>query len=587
MNNIGYAVFGSPKGIAVVSNGLFKSLNLDKSLYLNNSHIVLDKGEQIIVIRRIPSNLNNLEQKDALLIALYENALQYGENRAGGFVGSAICFKGKMPNAEEMISGLVYLFSKMKENVDTDNRFNSIDADNWNVSLPDANKKFGLEESKLNYAPISSSNNNIVIKLNSLEKEAASLLYNFALNRSFHSVDYLYASTSNSVIEKMKPNGFKQLPLAELFNYNRYLSFFKDRLVKDDEKLKFINKNAANLQNKIAIDNNEAKRLEDKISSYKSELESVDKELLYAKNQLAEVVNKNKEVSRNTNFQRSTGVSNNNSMPNENDRKYEELRRTIAEASHKIREYSNIKITEDSNSDETRNKAYVDTYFEQMPKRKSKAWKKILLLFIILTVLLLTFIGLFIFKEIELNEHIAETEKKEQIVNAEKAEIAAAQKKSKEFLDKLNKFKNSSTTANHFEFRKAADDLLKNFIDDKNSDEYQFIVDHKWQFWEFDYKDDALVNRLSPNSKKTYFITIENEIKPLKPQVSWRGEDRIAEQLENYMKEPNDIYQNVNPEVLNDSNLIESHFKYVIEKENGKLEDLNIGQKIKLPFFKN
>ena len=30
MSKIGYAVFGSPKGIAVISNGIFKDLNLDK-----------------------------------------------------------------------------------------------------------------------------------------------------------------------------------------------------------------------------------------------------------------------------------------------------------------------------------------------------------------------------------------------------------------------------------------------------------------------------------------------------------------------------------------------------------------------------
>ena len=60
MSNIGYAVFGSPKGISVTSNGLFKELNLDKSLYLNTSHISLEKRQQVFMLRRIPSNLNNL-----------------------------------------------------------------------------------------------------------------------------------------------------------------------------------------------------------------------------------------------------------------------------------------------------------------------------------------------------------------------------------------------------------------------------------------------------------------------------------------------------------------------------------------------
>ena len=85
-----------PKGISVVSNGLFKELNLDKSLYLNNSHIVLEKGQQALMIRRIPANSQNLERKDALLLVLYEHAAQYAEkNRPGSFVGSAISFREK------------------------------------------------------------------------------------------------------------------------------------------------------------------------------------------------------------------------------------------------------------------------------------------------------------------------------------------------------------------------------------------------------------------------------------------------------------------------------------------------------------
>ena len=233
MSNIGYAVFGSPKGLAVVSNGLFKTINLDKSLYLNNVHVILERGEQVLMIRRIPSNPNDLEKKDALLIALYENALQHGENRAGGFVGSAICFKDQMPNAEEMISGLVYLFSKMKENVDGDNRFKSIDSTDWKINLPDANKSFGLEESRLIYAPFTTIKTKFIVNLNSLKNEAASLLYNFALNGTFHSTEYVYAATSKSVVDRIKSKNFVQVSISEFFNYNKQLASYKERQTRE------------------------------------------------------------------------------------------------------------------------------------------------------------------------------------------------------------------------------------------------------------------------------------------------------------------------------------------------------------------
>lgn len=585
MSNIGYAVFGSPKGIAVLSNGLFKSLNLDKSLYLNNAHIALEKGEQILMIRRIPSDLNRLEQKDALLIALYENALQYGENRAGGFVGSAICFKDKMPNAEEMISGLVYLFSKMKENVDADNRFKSIDASNWNISLPDANKKFGLEDSKLNYAPISSTSNNIIIKLYSLEKESASLLYNFALNKSFHSVDYLYASMSNAVVEKMKPNGFIQLPFAELFNYNSYFNFLKDKLDKDNDKLRFINKNADDLQRKIANDSNDARSLDDKIVARKKDLERIDNDISVAENQLKEVLRKKTEVSRNTSFQKPPNISSNNNVSSEDKRNYDALKMTIAEASNKIRNYTNLKISETSDSTEIRNKAYVDQYFSGLKKRKRIA----LVIFSILIALVITFVSLYIFKFNELteiNERVTQQKEDNQV---QRAKVDNETKKAKEFLNKLKRFERGSVTANHREFKKAADDLLKNYLDGKykvGSDELIYIHEHKWQFWEFDYKNDQLVNKLNPNSKDTYFITLESELKPLKAQIKWKGEDNIDEQFENYIKETNDIYGNLDSEILKDLDLMKAHFKWVIYRNNGELKDLNLGNRIKLPFLK-
>jgi peptidoglycan hydrolase CwlO-like protein len=584
MSNIGYAVFGMPKGLAVISNGLFKSLNLDKSLYLNSAHVVLEKGEQALMIRRIPSNLNKLEQKDALLIALYENALQHGENRAGGFVGSSICFKDKMPNAEEMISGLVYLFSKMKESVDEDNRFKSIDDANWNVSLPDANRKYGLENTKLNYAPISSTNNNFFIKLNSLNKEAASLLYNFALNRSFHSVDYIYASTSNSVIYKMKLNGFSQLPFAELFNYSRYLNFVKDRLVKDDEKLKFINKNAADLQNKISIDENEANRLGNTITNSKKELNRIEEEIKRAKNQLAQESSK---IHQNRSSQPIVNRGNDSAMSNTDANNYKALKETVSTAASKVRKYTNINFENHSSSNIILDKSYVDEYFKDIGKRK----KTTLTILSILTVLVITFVSLYIFKGISLKKYIADTEQKELIINDKKAQIETANKKAKEFLDKLEKFQKGSATANHIEFKKVAGVLLENFIKgvyDKNNEEHRFIVDHKWEFWEFNYRNDQLVNKLRANSQKTYFITLENEIKPLTPYLKWNGEDKIGELLEDYKNNNNnDIYQNIDSEILMDSDLIESHFKYVIEKENGNLEDLKEGQKIKLPFFNN
>jgi hypothetical protein len=596
MSNIGYAVFGSPKGLLVESNGLFKSLNLDKSLYLNNTHVDLNKGEQVLMIRRIPSNLNNLEKKDALLIALYEKAFQHGNYRPGGFVGSAICFKDKMPNAEEIISGLVYLFSKMKENVDADNRFKSIDASNWNISLPDANKKFGLEDTKLNYALTSAASKNIILKLNNLDKEAASLLYNFALNRSFHSVDYLYASTSNALVEKMKPNGFLQVLFAEFFNYNNFfnsckeqLNSYKEELNKASKQLDFIEKNATDLQKTSEIKSNEVERLKNHVDIGTRKLKGLESEIEDAKAQLSRLQNQQRQS--NTVSSKEQNRSSYNKASNGYLDKYNALNDTVTKAANTIRNHTSFYLSNRNfNDNNDKNKQILEGYFKALPKRQSKAKKRTLAIFSILLILLLTFAGLLIWKANNFDKYIKETKRKQEKVARKNDEIKQINKKSNDRLNELRKFKKGSKNADYSAFKKIAKGLLNEYLANKtNKREITYINDHIWEFYEFDYTNDKLVEKLAPGSKLTYFISSKGKtIKPLKAYLRWQGESNIGDLLSKYKdKNDNDIYEYLSKEVLSDDKLILSHFKWMIEKENKKGENLEKGVRIKLPFYDN
>lgn len=591
MNNIGYAVFGSPKGIAVVSNGLFKDLNLDKALYLNNSHIVLDKGEQVVMIRRIPSNLQNLDRKDALLIVLYEHALQHSENRSGGFVGSAICIKDQMPNAEKIISGLSYLFSKMKKNVDIDSRFKAIDSTNWNIVLPDVNKEFGMfEDNRLTYTPISHSANNLFVKLTNIEKETIGLLSNFVLNSSYHSVDYLYASTSNNVVNKLKTNnGFSKIESSEMFNYDKHLKIYKDQIVKDNEQLQFIKNTAATLQNKIAVNDNEFNRLELKIASRKAELNRIESEILSSKTQLDQIRNNSLKLSRKSSFNERDNLKNDDKIISQEDvHNYEALKKTVSTASRRIEDHTSFDLLPFSslNSDE-KNRNIVEYYFDQLPQRKSKIRKVRIGIYAALSLLILTFIVLLVFKTLELEKSKDKVHQFEEKNILDTRKIENENKQKKLFLEKLVKFQKGSNASNHNEFKILADLLLKNYLNDSSSsEELKFIREHKWEFWEFDYTNNELVSKLNPNSKP-YFITLPNEInKPLTTYLIWQGSDKIDELLNQYKEEPNHIYKYVNSEVLKDSKIMHRHFKWLISLENGKLEDLKEGKKIKLPFLK-
>lgn len=574
MSNIGYAVFGMPKGLAVVSNGLFKTLNLDKSLYLNNVHVVLEKEEQVLMIRRIPSNPNNLEKKDALLVALYENALQYGENRKGGFVGSAICFKDQMPNSDEIISGLTYLFSKMKENVDGDSRFTSIDSSNWNIKLPDANKTFGLENSKLMYSPTTATNKNIVVKLNNTVKEATALLYNFALNRTFHSVDYVYASSSKAVTNKIKTKGFIQVPLAEFFNYNKQLHHTRDIQTKATENLESLKRNSLNLQKRTELYTNELKNLESKFNTDKNSLSNLNKEITEAETKLSQVKNK---LRSNYSVPQQVSTSNDKDLY-EYKKKYTFLKGVVKNASE------SIKKDNSHNSDEL-NASIVKEYFETLPKRQSK---NRVIMFSILSVLLIIFLALFIWKSYNFNKYIEETKQKEQVVNNRNAENIKTEVR----LNKLKSVEKGSTAFDQKEFYELAKVLLREHLAGKtNKKEKKYINDRKWEFYEFAYTNNKLVTKLNPSSQSTYFISNATKtIKDLSPYHKWKGENEIEKLLKEYQdKNNNDLYQFIDPEILRNNELIVKHFEWMIEvilkKDNRKKGDLTIGDKIKLPFY--
>jgi hypothetical protein len=595
MSNIGYAVFGMPKGLAVVSNGLFKTLNLDKSLYLNNVHVVLEKEEQALIIRRIPSNPNDLEKKDSLLVALYENALQYGENRAGGFVGSAICFKEKMPNGEEMISGLVYLFSKMKENVDANNRFTSTDSSDWNASLPDAGKKFGLEDSKLNYAATSTASKNLVVKLNSLEKEAASLLYNFALNRAFHTVDYVYASSSKIVVDKIKSNGFLQVPFAEFFNYNKHLNYYKEKQVKDVDNLKFIKQNAAELQKKIAIDSNEVKGLENKINTEKSELSRIDQDIRAARSELNLLANKKKELSRNPHSQRLTNNGSRGKLSSEDEKKYNQLKDTVDAASSKIKEIKNTGFNSENYLDAlTRRSQRVEHYFSSYDERKVKNNRRLLIVFSTLLIMLMLLVVLFIWKSYELNDIREENKRIEQRWNDKKEEEEndkKAAQQSEQSLKTLKSFEKGNATFDPKKFYETAEDLLENHLAGKTNDkEENYINERKWEFFEFDYTNEKLVKKLDPSSKSDDFILIDKDkySRRINSKYPWSVENKLRESLQKYLAESNDVYQYLEyNKVLKDEDRIIKHFEWIIKEVNGvsELSELEGEKEISLPFY--
>ncbi|CAM1364542.1 hypothetical protein [Tenacibaculum xiamenense] len=606
MSAIGYAVFGTPKGVTLVSNGLFKELSLEKSLYLNNSHVILKQvGETVLLFRRLPSNLQKPNHRDVIIIGLYEFALQHGENRPGAFVGSAICFKDKVPNAEKMISGLKYLFSKVKEQVDENNRFKSIDSSGWNIKLPDSTKEFGMfEKSAMMYQPLSDTSINYTIKVNNLLNESPSIFTNLCLNIAFHDSNHCYITQSKEVYEQLITKRMTPVEVGRLFDYKTHREYYLHQINQQTQKLESARRDTEvlrtkerNLETSIKKMSTEKGGLEREIAQLhakrrqaSNDTNIAEKTLITKKDELRKVslnlTTKKNELSKAEKSIKDTLPENQRRIQKENEA-YKKRTEPILEKGASVIKSLKKATSETLEKDEV---VIIEEYFEKLPRNKKRTRRLLKMMLLALAILLAAILMIIPYGISLLGER---EEKAEQIHKddlAFKKEIDSILK-SKDLLIKVALYKKDGVSKDASKFKEVSKHLLANFSEGrykKDSDEHTFITQYDWEFWEFDYTNKDLAEKIT-TTKPTFYVAINKELKPLKVQANfkWKGKEKISELLATYMyKNKNDIYEHLKSEVLTDTTQMEKHFLWLIEQCNGSIDTLESGQSLKLPFFK-
>src|SRR5690554_255126 len=92
MERVGFGIFGRPVKHEYVSNGLFRSLQLESETYLNLPNSAkLGKNDRIIKVSRQIIKPDNIE---IIKIYIFDYAVSFQE-RMGGYVGSAHVFTGR------------------------------------------------------------------------------------------------------------------------------------------------------------------------------------------------------------------------------------------------------------------------------------------------------------------------------------------------------------------------------------------------------------------------------------------------------------------------------------------------------------
>src|SRR5690554_2501667 len=127
MKKVGFGFFGRPVGHRCVSNGLFRSLQLEDETYLNlPNNINLAKGERIIKISRQAYD-SNLYEVIKVYIFDYAESLSINKTgRGGGYVGSAYVFTGN-PTQKLLYNAVKHVHPKVLKLLDENGKFKDRD----------------------------------------------------------------------------------------------------------------------------------------------------------------------------------------------------------------------------------------------------------------------------------------------------------------------------------------------------------------------------------------------------------------------------------------------------------------------------
>ncbi|HAA17157.1 MAG TPA: hypothetical protein DCE41_37770 [Cytophagales bacterium] len=619
-DTIGYAIFGSPRGLQVVSNGLFQSLQLDSHLYLKHEHIILEEGEQVLMCKRIATKPSSTV-KDGLLVAIYQHAWPHGERRAGGFVGSAICFRRFLPSLDKMANGLWYLFDEIRKQTDENHRFLSVDSKSWNINLPNANQDFGFLRKEVWQYKSNNDFQNIALCSPSLRHSTSDILFNLCFNDSFYQFEHVYATHTQVVFEKLKKNALGSVSFTALFDHSkqheRAIAQYQDlqrRIAEGDRRLKQL---AEEYQPKA----NYLKQLEGSIYQKESHILELKEAIRSLNLKFVEAISPEYKKFLDTKHDRLVKtIDEDEIIIKEKQADIEKLDQKIKSLVVK-KEKKSLELNIDENAQTVQfaaqeiNKFYhpgrslnehqlIEDYFEfrkhrsQERREQTKIYRGII---IGLTVLILVLAGRLFFGG-EGNSVDSEIERLKADIQEQKVATQTFQNRVS-LLSDIQRYQKHSTQADYQKFRPLADELLTKFAGDEYSEgdpEYAFITSYDWEFWEFDFLDANLVEEWKSPYEDSYYINLQSHIvkdKPTHGNFRWIQND-IRASLIKYLNDSqnNDLYQFIAQANGNDIEIINGgaseqdllkHFEWMLREFNDKnASELAKETVIYAPFFK-
>src|SRR5690554_5126887 len=231
MEKIGFGFFGRPIDHKHISNGLFKSLQLEGETYLYlPNNVNLAKGERVVKISRQAYGSNMLE---IIKVYIFDYAKSFN-SRSGGFIGSAYVFMGN-PTQTLLYNAIKHIHPKVFNLLNENGKFKDKD---FNISADElinpATNGLIIGNPQKSNAPLKNDIYTILTDgpvLNHL----MSVVQGFMYNPDFKSLESIYVSDNKDLLRRITRDDKKILGIGHLLNFNSHFQRLNKSLTQKRE----------------------------------------------------------------------------------------------------------------------------------------------------------------------------------------------------------------------------------------------------------------------------------------------------------------------------------------------------------------
>ena len=238
-STVGFAVYGSPVRLEVKANGLIEQLGLDPLFYFSglSGDVLLEQGDSAFVVLKH----RGPKQEYIRIVAYFEFARSYGQDRPGGFLGAAVCFK-EFPHEVLLTKTIFEMIGRSRKLIDQASKFLAPDKTGWNMDLPEASNAYNTNSPRV-WLPRELENGRSLGPLNldrraryvcslqgGYEHQLKDLVESIIINPQCQELETVILTNSEGLINKFKQKGTAFLSAETIYDCTSLIAMKKREL---------------------------------------------------------------------------------------------------------------------------------------------------------------------------------------------------------------------------------------------------------------------------------------------------------------------------------------------------------------------